>query len=289
MKNLLFTSTAAILLGSTAMAENHMGAFADKTFDVTTDLRASELVGARVYATEADIQNTVPEGGETEWDDIGEIDEIILDRSGASQHVIVGVGGFLGIGEKDVAIDMSQLKFVSDGEDSNDYFVVVKASTLGIEEAPDYRDDSMEPGSEEVAMSDASTDESTDMGTKEVDMADNANPATDGRPMLPVPNVERDGYDTAVVDDLNTEDLTGARVYGINDEDVGEISELLVTDDGKIDRAVIDVGGFLGLGEKPVAVTMDELQIIRGQDGGELRVYIESSQELLEEQPAYQG
>ncbi len=109
------------------------------------------------------------------------------------------------------------------------------------------------------------------------------------RPMLTAPQVEREGYTNVMADDLNTEDLTGARVYGVNDEDIGEISELLVSAEGQIDRAVIDVGGFLGLGEHPVALTMEELQIVQAEDGGSFRVFIDSTQEALEQQPAYDG
>ena len=102
------------------------------------------------------------------------------------------------------------------------------------------------------------------------------------------PMVDREGYAAAEVADLTTENLTGARVYGADDEDVGEVSKLLLTDDGKLDRAVIDVGGFLGMGERPVAVAMNELTIIRADGGDDIRVYIDSSQEALEAQPAYE-
>lgn len=130
-----------------------------------------------------------------------------------------------------------------------------------------------------------------------------AEPATDGelldpaapevaegdREMMTAPEISMEGFEAAKVEDLTADDLTGARVYGINDEDIGEIDELLLTDDGKIDRAVIDVGGFLGLGEKAVALTMDELTIMRGEDGGDFRVYVDSTEEALEEQPEYDG
>jgi len=69
---------------------------------------------------------------------------------------------------------------------------------------------------------------------------------------------------------------------------VGEIGELLLAEDGKIESAVINVGGFLGMGEKPVAVTFEELQLLRNEDG-ELRVYIDATKENLEAQPEYQG
>lgn len=103
------------------------------------------------------------------------------------------------------------------------------------------------------------------------------------------PGIERDGYQPVMTKDLTAEDLTGARVYGLNDEDVGEISELVLTDAGMVDKAVIDVGGFLGIGEKPVAVSMDELTIIRNDEGDDLRVYIDSTEETLEARPEYEG
>lgn len=56
-------------------------------------------------------------------------------------------------------------------------------------------------------------------------------------------------------------DLRGTRVYGANDENVGEIDDIVLTTDGKIAAAVVGVGGFLGLGEKNVAIPFSELEI----------------------------
>lgn len=264
MKRFLTTAATALVLGTTAYADGHTAAFTDMTFDEAVNLNASELIGMRVYATESDINNemTIAADGEKEWDDIGEINEIVLTRDGSVQSVIVGVGGFIGVGERDVAIEMSQLKFVSEEGESDDYFLVVSASVAGVEEAPEYK-----------SMSGAAAPMTS---------------ASD-RTMLTAPSVEREGYMTAQIDDLTADDLTGASVYGLNDEDVGEIGELLLTEDGKLDRAVIDVGGFLGMGERHVAVTFDELQIVRMEDGSDLRVYIDSTKEILEEQPEYEG
>lgn len=302
MKRLMATAATALILGTSAYADTHTAAFSDMSFDQATNLNASELIGMRVYATESDINNetTIADGGETEWDDIGEINEIVLTRDGSVQSVIVGVGGFVGVGERDVAVDMSQLKFVSEEGDSGEFFLVVNASTAGVEEAPEYSYE----GRDNAAMEDdAAMDTDTNMAAEEP-AADAAEPEqTDAmtesaaapvgtavdRPMLQRPTVERDGYVSVGVDELTAEDLTGARVYGAEDEDVGEISELVVADDGNIDRAVIDVGGFLGMGERSVAVTFDELQIIRSDDGMDLRIYIDSTEEALEQQPEYEG
>lgn len=111
------------------------------------------------------------------------------------------------------------------------------------------------------------------------------------RPMLRSPgSIEREGYQSVDPVELTADNLTGARVYDANDEDIGEVDELLLNSEGNsIDQVVVDVGGFLGLGEHAVAVTVEELHIMRAEDGSELRVYMDATQEELEAQPEYEG
>ena len=45
---------------------------------------------------------------------LGDINEILLDKSGKVDGVVIGVGGFLGMGEHDIKVDMSKLKFVDE-------------------------------------------------------------------------------------------------------------------------------------------------------------------------------
>jgi hypothetical protein len=47
---------------------------------------------------------------------IGAISEVLVDHSGNAQAAVIGVGGFLGIGQKDVAIPFKTLKWVSHEE-----------------------------------------------------------------------------------------------------------------------------------------------------------------------------
>ena len=51
-------------------------------------------------------------------------------------------------------------------------------------------------------------------------------------------------------------------VYNQNDEKVGDISELLVDQTGKIQTAILGVGGFLGVGERLVSVNFDQLKFV---------------------------
>ncbi|MEP7032246.1 MAG: PRC-barrel domain-containing protein, partial [Pseudolabrys sp.] len=57
--------------------------------------------------------------------------------------------------------------------------------------------------------------------------------------------------------------LIGATVYGSDNSSIGEVNDVLISNDGQVRAAVIGVGGFLGVGEKNVAVPLDALQITR--------------------------
>jgi sporulation protein YlmC with PRC-barrel domain len=54
--------------------------------------------------------------------------------------------------------------------------------------------------------------------------------------------------------------LSGLNVYNNNNETIGEINELIVNREGKIESVVIGVGGFLGIGERNVAVPYNQVK-----------------------------
>ncbi|MDB5535279.1 MAG: PRC-barrel domain containing protein [Devosia sp.] len=69
---------------------------------------------------------------------------------------------------------------------------------------------------------------------------------------------------------LSTAELTpaileGATIYGADDHKVGKVDH--VHGAGAGTAAIVDVGGFLGIGAKPVAVPLSELEFMRDQDG----------------------
>jgi hypothetical protein len=57
--------------------------------------------------------------------------------------------------------------------------------------------------------------------------------------------------------------LMGATVYGAGNASIGEVNDVLIGNDGKVRALVIGVGGFLGVGEKNVAIPLDALSIAR--------------------------
>ena len=64
--------------------------------------------------------------------------------------------------------------------------------------------------------------------------------------------------------ELNAANLEGATVYDRQDEEVGTISHL--HGQGPDAQVVVDVGGFLGIGAKPVALRLSHLDVMRGND-----------------------
>jgi len=54
--------------------------------------------------------------------------------------------------------------------------------------------------------------------------------------------------------------LTGVNVYNNNNEKIGDVNELIVGRDGKVEAVVIGVGGFLGMGEHLAAVPFDKVK-----------------------------
>ena len=104
------------------------------------DVLASQLIGMRVYAVESDIDSTkaYPADARTDWADVGEVNDVVLDWDGSVKAVVLGVGGFLGVGEKDVAIEMSSLRKARETNDATDWFLVVNSSKELLTSAPAY-------------------------------------------------------------------------------------------------------------------------------------------------------
>ncbi len=104
-------------------------------------------------------------------------------------------------------------------------------------------------------------------------------------PHGPRASFTHEGYGAAVRHDLTSEALKSASVYGHDDEKIGSISDLVVGADGKITQAIIDVGGFLGMGARSVSMKFDDLTVLRETDGHDLRVYIDATKQQLEAMP----
>lgn len=337
MKRILATTALVMIMAGGAAG----GAYAAQMGNYQAqpmDVEASDFIGSRIYATDTmPTTDTVAAGAEKDWDDVGEINDVVLGRDGQIKAVILGVGGFLGIGEKNVAVPMQDVKFVKNGDGADDFFLVVNANKDLLTNAPAYvsvdekaqqqaaANDAAAPADSTTMTAPADTAAATDTTTTapadtaadtaatttapadtttaadttaDTDNTTTASTTSDSatqamtdenRTRLVRPDVTRDGYKAAEMTELTADKLEGARVYGPNDEDVGEVNRLILDNNGQVQRIVLDVGGFLGMGERQIAVTPDELNIVRTDDGNEFRVYVDANQANLKAQPEYKG
>ena len=80
--------------------------------------------------------------------------------------------------------------------------------------------------------------------------------------------------------------LLDATVMSADGEAIGDVEDMVLSADGQITGVVIGVGGFLGIGEKRVAMEYDRIQVAQ-DELGELTFMLDATQEMLENAPAF--
>jgi len=249
------------------------------------DNLATEIIGRQVYASAA---------GDAEH--IGDINNLVIGQNGDIVAVVIGVGGFLGIGEKNVAVDFSELQWTNAEDNSERYVLATTKDAL--EAAPDFVARDMDDAADDNAMApagNAAADAAAATGNA-VDNAVDATANAAGKAADATANAAsqaaadaRAAIDRSTLTDatVTTDDLTGTRAYGPNDEDLGTIGDVVLGEDGKTAEAVIiDFGGFLGIGTKPVAVGFDTLKFQQDQNGNRY-VFLNVTREQLDQAPAF--
>jgi sporulation protein YlmC with PRC-barrel domain len=61
-------------------------------------------------------------------------------------------------------------------------------------------------------------------------------------------------------DEIRASKFIGSTVYDVQNQNIGSVKELIFDRNGRIDVVVIDVGAFLGMGGKNVAVKLNEIK-----------------------------
>ncbi|MBW8299288.1 MAG: PRC-barrel domain-containing protein [Hydrogenophaga sp.] len=110
-----------------AAANSTMAATTDTylTEQSATQISANTFIGQSVY-TSSD-------------DSIGEINDLIIEEKGGIVAAVIGVGGFLGIGEKDVAVPMSKITVTRDADDANELRLTTMETAETLKAAPEFK------------------------------------------------------------------------------------------------------------------------------------------------------
>jgi len=239
MRKLLVTTTALAmtLFVGMEMARADSSTTPAVTVTGTADI-ANKMIGRNVYNSAGDK--------------VGEVESALIDQDGKVRYVIVGVGGFLGLGERDVALRWDQLTLAD-----NDQKIVVNMTKDQLSALPAHR------------FADASS--KGKIYAYDEDLKTNAYLSTDA------------GVAMAPGSAVDTKKLIGRNIKNAAGDTVGEIESVLVDQAGNVKYVVVGVGGFLGIGEKHVALSWDSLNI---SDNGE-KVVADVTKDSLKGLPDY--
>ena len=333
IRNLLATTAIATIVATGAYAQTTTPTTTqDPAATTTTQAPAAPQQVEMVKKADGFLANnligqSVYNGIGDDAENIGSINDLVISPEGDVQAVVIGVGGFLGIGQKDVAIEYD---LVSWQERDGQEWLVVETTADALKAQEEFDTAAYEPQPADADVKETKPATAEDLAKAPVEKADEEmaeapaeEPMTEEQAAAPTeePAAEEDkdkmaeapaaedkaveetaeapvtdDTRTAAIDreslterplgDISAEDFIGTTVYGANDENVGEIGDVVLTEDGKVDAVIVDVGGFLGIGEKEVAVGMDNLKFLSDEDG-DLYLYTEFTEEQLEAQPEY--
>jgi sporulation protein YlmC with PRC-barrel domain len=82
--------------------------------------------------------------------------------------------------------------------------------------------------------------------------------------------------------------LIGANIYGPDTKSIGDVNDVLIASDGNIRAVVVGVGGFLGVGEKNVALPFDALRITRKANSDKIdKISVSYTKDQLKNAPKF--
>jgi sporulation protein YlmC with PRC-barrel domain len=240
-------------------------------------------------------------------DNVGEVESVVIDGDGNVKYVIAGVGGFLGLGEKHVALHWDELTISENGDK-----VMANVTKEQLEALPEHKfPETAKPGmvysyDDDVAVNPYIAERTPPAAaeTTTAPTADSTAAAPEAAPETPPPAATTESTaDTttaaapettppeaaiepaAGIPGMRASEIIGASVNTSDGASIGEISEVIVQSNGSINGVIVDVGGFLGLGEKPVLLGWNDLSFAGNADA--VVVSTALSKEQLNSMPAY--
>ena len=336
LRNLLLVAASTMAIASLSPAfaaqtnasnidKSHMGTdIGQVSMNAAKDVKAAELMGAHVYSNDDE--------------DVGTINNLIVTTKPDEIYgVVIGVGAFLGGGDKDVVVPMKRLNLANDG--SGNLKITIDASKEELTSAKAYQSDvwkshsytdmsgSMQQKSgglsatttdqqaaptdlsatttdqsatmtgQQAATTDqqaATTDQSATTTDQQAAGSDQSAQSTDTSTVktdqsaisnTPTPSDGIGQIDMSSGNVVVATTLMGKTVYTENDVNVGDINDIVFTQDGKLLGVVVGVGGFLGMGEKNVAMPLNRFTFATGKDG---KIMVKATKAELNAAPVFE-
>jgi uncharacterized protein YrrD len=198
----------------------------------------------------------------TSGDRVGEVEGVLMDKAVKTQAVIVDVGGFLGMGERRVALDWDELTVTANGDKVTTRYTK--------EQLKGMREYNFDVKRRETAYHDPDyrpIKTTADNSTRAVDKDD------------------RGKWVKVTGGGLKGSELIGADIVNGKDDEVGNVKDVIFDTSGKITAVLVDPQGVFAGGAKTVAIEMNKIQIL--QSGEDLRLMTAMSEDQLKALPEY--
>jgi hypothetical protein len=281
-------------------------------------IRGEDLIGAALMSRQDE--------------NFGTIDDVIMDRRGQVLAVIVGVGGFLGVGERNVAISWDSVERTVDAagdmvfrvDMTDEALRAAPAFTLSDAAGSQAATSQRGAGAQQQAATQpqAATQQSAaaqqsgaaqqgaaarQRGAAEQGAAaqsaqqraasESAQQRSDAqsaqqRDAAQATQAQRGAQSTPLQSKpagaIRAEDLLGSPLMSRQDQNFGPITDALIDQDGQILAVIVGVGGFLGLGQRDVAIAWDSLERTVDEDG-DVVFHVDMTDAALRAAPAYRN
>lgn len=217
---------------------------------------ASELIGTPVVGRESEK--------------LGKIDDVVVHPGGHSSYLVLSIGGWLGMGDKLFAMPFTSLQALESSAFATDQprSLVLPLSKEQLASAPGF-------------------DKQAWPNLTDPEWAHDVDRFYAGRANSNGP----EGYATTkseISGALRVSNLDGHAVKNQLDEKLGDIDEIAVDTRGRVRYAVLSVGGFLGMGDKLIAVPWDSLAFSNPSGGGEYElITLATTKERLASAPQF--
>jgi sporulation protein YlmC with PRC-barrel domain len=240
-----------------------------------TDVSAQRLIGRTVHNQQDES--------------VGEVNAVTITPDGTVSAVIVGVGGFLGIGERDVAIRWQDLQVRNDGDD-----VRTTLSKDDVRALPEYRwgpDQRRGTVFTQNAPRDG-TAATADAARPQQQPPQQQQPQAQQPQQAQAP-AARIAPETAprtvgpTPDSLSANAIIGASVRDPRNTTIGRVYDIIMDARGTPQTIVISIGGVLGIGGRRAAVPMSDLRFMR--DGDQVFLATGLTTEELQRLPEYRA
>jgi sporulation protein YlmC with PRC-barrel domain len=259
MNNIVkFGAALALVMGAAGAAPS----FADNmtTTTTTTDAQAAGTVDAGKLIG----KNVVDANGDT----VGEIDSVMVDPKGKVKAVVLDVSGWLQ-SEKLISVAWSDLHTNEDGTITSHLMKDEAKAAADFKYADETRRRRVLTENGDIYADNSNTaDTNTNMDTSS---------GGDGT-LMGTPVRNPDGS-------VNASQLVGVDIKDTNGDKIGEVGDVVIGSSGKLEGVLVDVGGFLGMGEHHVLLNWKDIKL-EGK-GDDVTATVAATKESLKAMPEF--